>query len=144
MVKRIYVLYDESCGVCSRLRSWIIEQPAYLEIEFVPAGSDDARRLFPELCHDDGVTDLLVVTDEGDVYIGSAAWIICLYALVEYRDWSYRFARGPLRPLARQAWELLSANRGPLSRLLELKSDAELRRQIEELPSTQCGISRTT
>jgi hypothetical protein len=101
----------------------MIGQPKHVEVEFVPAGSAEARRLFPEL-QADPVIELTVISDEGDVYTGDGAWIMCLYALVEYRDWSFRLASGPLRPLARRVWDLISTNRGSLSDLLALPSDA--------------------
>jgi len=133
-MRRIYVLYDSRCGVCSRLRAWMVEQPTYFAIEFVAAGSDRARRLFPELHHDEQPSELVVVTDEGDVYFNDAAWIVCLYALVDYRAWSFRLARTPLRRLARSAWEMLSKNRAQLSRMLALSNDAELARTLEAEP----------
>jgi predicted DCC family thiol-disulfide oxidoreductase YuxK len=137
----IYVLYDSRCGVCSRLRAWMVEQPAYVALEFVAAGSARARRLFPELHHDEQPSELVVVTDDGDVYINDAAWIVCLYALVDYRAWSFRLARLPLRRLARSAWEMLSKNRAQLSRVLALTSDAELARRLEAQPlDSACAV----
>lgn len=105
-------------------------QPAYLDIEFLAAGCDRARMLFPELCHDENPPELVVVTDEGDVYTGDGGWIVCLYALVQYRSWSYRLANPSLRALARNAFELLSANRQSISHALMLKSDDEIARQM--------------
>lgn len=133
-MQSIWILYDSRCGVCSRLREWVSAQHAYVAIEFVAAGSERARKLFPELRHDEQPSELVVVSDEGDVYVDDAAWIVILYALVEYRTWSFRIARPPLRRLARGAWELLSKNRAGLSRALALKSDAELARELAEQP----------
>ena len=50
----------------------------------------------------------MVVSDEGAVYRDGSAWIMCLFALEEYRDWANRLAHPLLRPLARQAFALLS------------------------------------
>ncbi len=141
MIGRVYVLYDSRCGLCSRLRSWMQLQRAYIPIEFVAAGSPHARRLFPELPHDDQPPrELVVVTDQGDVYTDDAAWIVCLYALVDYRVWSFRLARQPLRRLARGAWELLSSNRSQLSRMFHLESDAELQAQLETRSRAACDL----
>ncbi|HUP49109.1 MAG TPA: DCC1-like thiol-disulfide oxidoreductase family protein [Thermoanaerobaculia bacterium] len=123
-MRKLFILYDSRCGLCSSVRAWMVEQPAFFEIEFLMAGSDRACRLFPELRHDENPEELVVVTDEGDVYNGDSAWIMCLYALAEYRGWSFRLASGPLRPLARSAWDLISTNRKRLSNVLSLPDDA--------------------
>jgi predicted DCC family thiol-disulfide oxidoreductase YuxK len=139
MSGRIYVLYDARCGLCSRLRVWMTEQRALVDLDFVPAGSERARRLFPELAHDaDPPRELVAVTDEGEVYVDDAAWIVCLFALADYRQWSFRLARPPLRRLARGAWELLSSNRAALSRMFHLESDAELRAELESRSAAPC------
>jgi len=135
MVTRIYVLYDSRCGLCSRARVWMEDQPAYCRIDFLPAGSERARRSFPQLAADPAPSELVVVTDEGDVYTNDAAWIVCLWSLVEYRSWAHRLSRGPLRHLARKAWGVVSSNRAEISRMLALQSDADLARQLDELPA---------
>jgi predicted DCC family thiol-disulfide oxidoreductase YuxK len=136
VIDTLYVLYDARCGICSRVRVWMQEQQSYVALAFVPAGSERARRLFPDLDHDANPRELVVVTNEGEVYSDDAAWLLCLWALVEYRSWSFRFARGPLRPLARAAWQLLSANRRELARMLALRSDEEVARELERQPET--------
>lgn len=133
-MRKIWVLYDSRCGVCSRLREWVGAQPTFFDVEFVPAGSARAQRLFPELRHDEKPSELAVVSDEGDVYFDEAAWLVCLYALVEYRAWSFRLAHAPLQRLARTAWLALSKNRVGISSLLALKSDAELARELDSQP----------
>ena len=139
-MRRIYVLYDSRCGLCSRARSWMLSQPAHLAIEFVAAGSEFAQRRFPQLRHSAMPTQLVVVDDRGGVYYGDAAWIMCLYALAEYRGWSYRLARPPLRHLASRAWEVFSSNRQQISETLALKSDAEVARELQSQPETACEV----
>ena len=73
---------------------------------------------------------LLVVSDEGDVYQGSHAWIMCLYALREYRAWSQRLASPLLLPWARRVCELVSENRLSLSGWLQRLDDARLREEL--------------
>jgi predicted DCC family thiol-disulfide oxidoreductase YuxK len=141
-MRTLYVLYDSRCGICSRLKAWMLAQPAYCTIDFVAAGSARARRLFPQLPHRDEPSELVAITDEGEVYVDDAAWILCLYALVDYRAWSFRLSRTPLRHMARNAWELLSKNRGQLSRMLDLASDAELMQRFEvETPAAACAVA---
>jgi predicted DCC family thiol-disulfide oxidoreductase YuxK len=140
VIRELYVLYDARCGVCSRVRGWVEQQRTFVPLHFIPSGSERAKRLFPQLDHASDPRELLVVTDGGDVYLDDAAWIACLWALVEYRTWSYRFARGPLRPLARAAWDFLSRNRHELGRMLSLESDEAAARRLEEQQPPSCVI----
>jgi predicted DCC family thiol-disulfide oxidoreductase YuxK len=120
-MKKLTVLYDASCGFCVRCCEWLRGQPQLVPLSFVPARSVEARALFPKLAPGDG-DELVVVNAGGGVYRGDRAFIMCLYALAEYRDWSYRLADPALRPLARKAFEWLSHNRKDLSRLLSLQA----------------------
>jgi predicted DCC family thiol-disulfide oxidoreductase YuxK len=140
MVNRIYVLYDADCGLCSRVRVWMMEQPAYCAIEFVAAGSERARKLFPDLDSEVNPEELVVITNEGDVYKDDAAWIVCLWALADYRPWAHRLARGPLRHLARKVWGLISSNRLEISRMLVLQSDADIAQRLDEQPGDVCEV----
>ncbi|HVT05694.1 MAG TPA: DCC1-like thiol-disulfide oxidoreductase family protein [Thermoanaerobaculia bacterium] len=140
MIECLYVLYDAQCGLCSRVRLWMTDQPAYCAIDFIPAGSDLARRLFPELDTQENPSELIVVTDEGDVYRDDAAWTVCLWAMVEYRVWSQRIARGPLRGLARKVWAMVSSNRIEISRTLALRSDKEIASRLENEPAAACEV----
>ena len=63
-----------------------------------------------------------MISDAGEVYLNNHAWIMCLYALEEYRDWALRLASPLLLPLARQAFETLSRNRQAISRWLSARS----------------------
>ena len=61
---------------------------------------------------------LLVISDEGSVYRGAHAWIMCLWALRKYREHAQRLASPTLLPFAQIVCELLSRNRFHLSEAL--------------------------
>jgi predicted DCC family thiol-disulfide oxidoreductase YuxK len=143
VIRRLYVLYDWQCGICSGLRSWIQNQPAFVQFDFVPAGSPRAQRLFPTLSQGGTPSELVVITDSGAVYADNDAWILCLWGLREYRDWSYRLARGVLRPFARAAWDFLSTNRLQLASMMALKSDAEVAGELAQRPGVTCDTQMT-
>lgn len=117
-MKALYVLYDAECALCRRCRAWLEARPAFVELRFVALQSGEAARRFPGIGAWDPRGQLLVVSDGGDVYRGPQAWIMCLYALREYREWSQRLAHPALLPLARRFCELVSENRLSISRLL--------------------------
>jgi len=117
-MNRLYLLYDERCELCRRLKNWVLRQDAWLELKVLPAGSEAAHRLFPGLQQIATGDDLVVISGEGEVYLNNHAWIMCLYALREYRDWARRLSHPLLLPLARQAFDTLSKNRQGISQWL--------------------------
>jgi predicted DCC family thiol-disulfide oxidoreductase YuxK len=138
----LYVLYDERCGLCRTAKVWASTRAAYVPLVFLAAGSDEARRRLLGLNHSAAPEELVAVSDEGEVYRNDAAWIMCLYALEETREWSLRLATPLLRPLARQAFTAISHGRCRLSQWLGLDDHgaaAELRR----VPLPACELSAT-
>jgi predicted DCC family thiol-disulfide oxidoreductase YuxK len=138
-VRTLTVLYDARCGLCSNARGWLVGQRQLVPLQMVAAGSEEARRRFPTLAAEEPA-ELVVVSDEGDVYRGSNAWIVCLWALEPYRDWSFRLARPMLLPLARHAFEWVSTRRHSLSRALRLMSDQELVREVSHTGVCPQGV----
>lgn len=138
-MKHLFVVYDPACGLCSRIKDWLLRQPAYLPLYFVPSGSPEAQRLLPSL----PPGELAVVSDAGDTWFGDSAWILCLWALREYRGWALRLARPGLLPLAQQAFAVLSRNRAGLSRLLGLQSDWEVSELLKGVNLPSCPINQS-
>lgn len=114
---RITVLYDEACPLCIRSARWLETQEAFIPVECLAAGGMQAHRRYGDLLVA-GKKELTVVDDRGGVYRGTDAWLIALFALVEYREWAMRFSAPSLKPLARMMFETLSANRRRISGLL--------------------------
>jgi predicted DCC family thiol-disulfide oxidoreductase YuxK len=103
--RRLTVLYDAACPLCRSARTWLAGQAPLVPLEFVAAGSDEARRRFPDLDHAATLRDITVVADAGAahaVYSGDAAWLTCLWALDGYRALAIRLAAPGLLPVARQ------------------------------------------
>ena len=111
------VLYDPSCGLCRRVHDWLTDLPKLVELELVPIKSDEARRRFPTLNHELTSNDLTVISDEGAVYLGPKAWIMVLWALSGYREWSYRLSSPELLPTARRVVSMISQHRYQISRI---------------------------
>ncbi len=102
-VRTLTVLYDAGCRICRSAQRWLASRPQLVPLEFVPAGTDEARRRFPELDPAATLRDLTVISDSGLVYSGDSAWLACLWALEGYRSWAQRFASPTMLPLARRA-----------------------------------------
>lgn len=136
---RLYVLYDARCGLCSWAKRWLLRQPTLIELSFIPAGSALAERLFPGLARPgEPAEELVVISDQGGVYRNGSAWIMCLFALEAHREWANRLAHPLLRPLARQAFALLSKQRSRISRWLSLASEAEIAETLLQVNAPVC------
>ena len=117
-MRRLFVLYDSRCGLCRSLATWLTTQPALIPLYPIPAQSPDAARMFPGLATSGPPQELTVVSDQGAVWLGDHAWIMCLYALRYYRHWAIKLAHPLLEPLARQAFATLSKHRSTISRFM--------------------------
>ena len=123
---KLYVLYDHGCGLCSHLVQWMSRQHSTWELQFVAAGSPESRQLFPDLTLPSRPEELIVVGDDGAVYRGDAAYIMCLYALDGYRPLAIRMSQPTWRPLARRIFTMISTNRLQISDFLGLRSEEAL------------------
>ena len=111
------VLYDPECGLCRRAHEWLAEQSKIVELNFVPCASEEAHERYPQLNHDLTKKDLTVIGDDnGAVYFGPKAWLMVLWALARYRDWSYRLATPELLPTTKRVVSLISQNRYQIGR----------------------------
>jgi predicted DCC family thiol-disulfide oxidoreductase YuxK len=145
-VKHLYVLFDAECALCCRCRDWIMRQPAYLPLYFIPLQSPDIAQRFPGIEALKPNEQLLLISDGGAVYRGASAWIICLWALRKYRLHAQRLAAPVLLPFARTVCESLSRNRFFMSQLLFNEDESIVARQLAahvSRPSRQCSTARS-
>jgi len=139
-MNRLYVLYDGTCGLCSSVREWAQQQPQLITMVFVAANSPQASTLFPSLSRPgQRPEELIVVDDRGGVYREGHAWIMCLYALAQYRELSLRLASPALLPLARKAFSFLSKRRSAVSELLGMATDRQIAEKIQQEQWISCA-----
>jgi predicted DCC family thiol-disulfide oxidoreductase YuxK len=119
-VTRLTVFYDARCGLCCAVRTWLARQPQLMPLDCRPKGARGPSKGEQPHTDDD---DLVVVADSGEVWSGDSAWLMVLWALAEYRSWSYRLASPMLLPTARALFATLSEYRGSLSCRLGLTPD---------------------
>jgi predicted DCC family thiol-disulfide oxidoreductase YuxK len=128
------IVYDAACGLCTRLKDWIEEQAPLVRLEFAVSGSTDVRSRFPRL----PVGELAVVADTGEVWIGNRAWIVCLWALRDYRDLAVRLTSPLLLIMAREAFAVVSKNRAALSSLLRLRGQRDIEQVLRKVEVLKC------
>lgn len=115
-MNRLTVLYDGGCALCVRCRDFLAASRSHVALELLTCQSPDARERFgavPWLGE-----ELVVVSDEGDVWVGPAAFLVCLWALDDYREWSYRLSGPELAPLAERFFVAISSQRSRILGLL--------------------------
>jgi predicted DCC family thiol-disulfide oxidoreductase YuxK len=130
VITTLHVFYDGQCEFCRRCRAWLAGQPAFFKFNFVPYQAPHATVLCPRLAEFRPDTEIVVMSDTGEIYTGASAWIMCLYATRRYRELSLRLAHPALMPLARTICRLVSENRLAISALLR-KSPEETARDVE-------------
>lgn len=101
-MKTLTILYDANCRLCCRIKAWLQAQSKYIDLDFIAADSEAARKRYPQLDHAATLKELTLVSDEGNYYRGAKGWLMCLWALREYRGWAIRFSSPDLMPLARR------------------------------------------
>jgi len=139
-MKQLYILYDSECEFCRRCRIWLGRQPSYVSLLFIPFQSPQAECRFPGLRELQPQKEIVVISDAGEVWHGEAAWVTCLWALQEYREWSQRLATPALRPLARRLCEMISTHRYQISRWLRAApTDDEIREKLASFPASACA-----
>jgi predicted DCC family thiol-disulfide oxidoreductase YuxK len=143
-MEKLYVLYDPKCELCCRLKNWILVQRSWIGIALVEQGSEKAKRLFPDLERIATKEDLAVISDEGAVYLNDRAWIMVMYAMVEYRDWASRLTHPLLMPLARQAFAALSKNRHWLSKMLSSENEEAIAGELRKVELEPCALTPTS
>ena len=139
-MNRLYILYDANCAMCRHCRQWLDKQPAYFKLRFIPFQSPQLEYRFPGVRRFHPEERLVVISDKGAVYQGAGAWIMCLYALKEYREWSQRLASPALMPFARTICEMVSENRKLFSEWFFTFNNEQLAAELSrKLPSARCS-----
>ncbi|MFF4577621.1 thiol-disulfide oxidoreductase DCC family protein [Streptomyces sp. NPDC001389] len=134
-VRHLTVLYDRDCPVCVHIRNWLGRQRRLVPLRLVPAASAEAWRRFPKLAHARTLREITVIGDQGQVWWGTDALIVCLWALADHRAKADGLATPAGRPFARAALYTAAAVR----HAVRTKSEAE---PGEPACDKQCSASR--
>jgi predicted DCC family thiol-disulfide oxidoreductase YuxK len=129
-VKALAVFYDQDCNLCRACRRWLLAQDKYFHVEFVAYQSPRAREICPQLAELNPEKEIVVMADNGQVYQGGSAWVMCLYALRRYRELSFKLAHPMLLPLAKKMCHVVSNNRLKLSKFCPGASREEIAREL--------------
>jgi predicted DCC family thiol-disulfide oxidoreductase YuxK len=115
--RALTVLYDPACSLCRRCRAWMEGQERYLPLRFLACTGEEARKAYGNIPWLED--ELVVVGDGGEVWVGPAAFLVCLWALVDWREWSFRLAGPAFAPLAEKFFLFLSSKRRNVAALFD-------------------------
>ena len=139
-MRSLTVFYDETCAFCVRCRAWLARQRPSVPLSFVRKSAAAERS--PEIAKLVAGSDLVLVADNGDAWLGDAAFLMILFVLPPYKSWARQLSKPGLRPYARAFFETLSTHRGVLSAFLSNPHPAASLREppsIEPCASGSCG-----
>jgi predicted DCC family thiol-disulfide oxidoreductase YuxK len=142
--RELWVLYDAGCGFCCRCREWLEGQSWKVPLRFLDRDAPEAEERFPGLRVISGARDELAVADScGNYWLGAKAWLVCLWALRDYRAWSRRLASPMLRPLARRLYSMVSSSRYGIAEAMGMLSDRELAGMLASEREPGCAEGAT-
>lgn len=142
-MNHLTIYYDGHCSLCCRIRNWLSTEPQIVQLRFIDRWSNRTQSPFAGQVTQFAGDDLVAVADDGRVWWGDDAWLMVLYALDDFRAWSFRLADPGYRPFLRQMVHLLSKHRIGLGRWMDrsVPSFNWLTDQARLLPSGDPGCS---
>ena len=141
-MRTLHVLYDHTCGLCCSAAHRLAAEPAYLRLTFRPLASMEVQERFGPALGPPPHNQVIVIADTGEVYRGTSAWLMVLYALRRYRGLSIALSRPGCRPLVGRVIDIISRRRATLSELFGCTPDANVlatTRRAGSLPGCDNG-----
>lgn len=114
--RRLTVVYDDTCELCVRCARWLAEQPTLVDLRFLASSEPDVYDLYGDLPW--FRLELMVATDGGDAWVGSDAFVMCLWATTRWRSTSFTLSSDHLSSTVERFVHALSAGRSVVSGLL--------------------------
>jgi predicted DCC family thiol-disulfide oxidoreductase YuxK len=136
--RALTVLFDPACALCQRSRDWMLRQESYVTLRFVACSGEEARARYGDIPWLGD--ELVVVSDSGEVWAGPAAFLTCLWALVAWREWSYRLSGGAFAPLAERFFRARSSKRRSIAALFDHEcTDGACQARVSRGPRRRAG-----
>ena len=137
-IQKIEVFYDGRCGMCCSFHEWINRQPRAYRIDFIPYQSPDAEKVFPGIGTLDPAREMIVRTDQGKIYRGAEAWVLCLHSCANHQTAARKLATPGMLSVAIRACRVLAANRHSLSKVFFRRKDKAVREVLHQIKTPEC------
>lgn len=123
----LYVLYDATCPHSVRHQEWLARQEPLVPLRLLAHRAEEAPCRFPGIEAHLTPRELTVISDDGQLWTGPAASVMCLFMLEQHREFAERLSCPMLLPFARTTLELLSReNFLAVQSLFRRSTDTEL------------------
>ena len=137
-IRKMEVFYDGRCGMCCTFHEWINRQPRTCEIEFIPYQAARAEHVFPGIMTLDPEKEMIVRTDQNEIYRAAEAWVLCLYSCANQQAVARRLARPAMLKIAIHTCRILAANRHSLSKVFFHKKNKEVKKALHQMQAPDC------
>ncbi len=137
-IQHIEVYYDGRCGMCCTFHEWVNKQPRAFTVRFVPYQSAQAEEWFPGVNALDPEREMIVRTDDSNLYRAAEGWVLCLLSCANYQGVARRLASPALLPFAEKACHALAARRHKLSKIFFRRKDREVAAELHWMPGQEC------
>lgn len=121
-VTELTVVFDPTCTLCQRCKTWLIGRPQRIPLRFLAANSPTAQLLYgdqPWL----GIK-LAVIAQDGRAWIDGPAFVMCLWATRRYHRLAAHMGDGAFEVVARRFFTTVSNNRARISAVLSPPTEA--------------------
>lgn len=108
-MRALTVLYDGLCPLCERCRHFLESARQRIPLRVIDCHSAEARQRFGRI---PGLgRELVAIDDEGQYWIGPAAFVMCLWALEPFAAIAALMLWSPVRPITIALFGWISENR---------------------------------
>lgn len=137
-IEYMEVYYDGHCGMCCTFHEWVNEQERAFQVRFIAYQDPLAEELFPEIHTLEPDREMIVRTQDGQLYFGAEGWVLCLFCCQKYQGVARRMAGPALLPLAKKACHALAARRHKVSKIFFRKKDREVAEELHQMEPEEC------
>ena len=124
---QLYIIYQDLDDELITYLNWYRSYDSDYDRVFIINHSPKLKIMMPELAGELKDKRLTIVDSKGKVYLDHKAWIMSLYSLKKYREWSYFFARTGNRHLVENVALKLSTSCFAIGELI----NQEIKRKVE-------------
>lgn len=140
-INEIEVYYDGHCAMCCTFHEWLNRQARTFPVNFLAYQSPQAEIIFPGVTKLDPELEMIVRTDQGEIFKGAEGWVLCLLSCKSYQGIARRLAAPRLLPVAKKTCNLIASNRIGISKIFFSKKDKALAHALHEMPNPHCQTS---
>jgi len=137
-IQQIEVYYDGRCGMCCTFHEWVNEQERAFPVRFIAYQAPEAEEWFPGINALEPEREMIVRSDDRQLYRGAEGWVLCLLSCQKYQGMAHRIATPALLPLAEKTCHALAARRHKLSKVFFRKKDQEVAAELHRMPDEDC------